>query len=84
MECGAVVAGAQSALQEAEGVLEADDLALLDEVIERVKTARDLLSRSGCAAGQLPIGMAKALSALERRRGRFWRSSGGAGWPLAL
>jgi len=68
MECGGVVARAQSALQEAEGVAEADDLALLDEVIERVKTARDLLSRSGCAAGQLPISMAKALSVLERRR----------------
>jgi hypothetical protein len=68
MECGAVVAKAQLALQEAEGVLEADDLALLDEVIERVKAARDLLSRSGCAAGQLPAGMARALSALERRR----------------
>lgn len=68
MECGVIVARAQSALQEAEGVAEADDLALLDEVIERVKIARDLLSRSGCAAGQLTISLAKALSALERRR----------------
>ncbi|MGB9704202.1 MAG: hypothetical protein ACPL3C_02040 [Pyrobaculum sp.] len=68
MNCPDVVARASAAFEEVSGVLEAEDLALIDEVLDRAKKARDLLARSGCFAQEVLLSLTRGIAELSRRR----------------